>query len=172
MRLNDAYPSIPALVFRGQTRYRTVWRHMRARIEKWARSVVEQQGVIASVLGAGGLEYQDLGLNTWGTSSMPQNHILLADLCVFCEVSGLSFAELLPPSERNLHTHERGQLIDLLRRSRSELLEKCPGSELIPEISAAIDRVEVQASNPLPPREAPTPLLSEARLPPWMRQRI
>lgn len=172
MRLNDAYPEVPALVFRGQTRYRVVWRFMRARIEKWARRVVQDGGVVASMLGAAGLEYRDLGLNTWGSSSMPSEHITLANLLCFCEMSGLTLAELLPPTERALTQHERGELLDLLRRARSELLALDPSNKLTCEISAALDAVTPHVSNPLLPTEAPEPILSAARLPPWMRQRI
>lgn len=172
MRLADAYPEIPALVFRGQTRYRMVWRFMRRRIERWITQHVQAGGVAASALGAVGLEYKDLGLNTWGVNSMPLDHITLKSLCLFCEVSGLQISELLPPSERALTLHEQARLLDLLTRARSALLELEPGHNIIPEISAAIDSVSPAERNPLPPKEEPTPLLSAARLPAWMRQRI
>lgn len=172
MRLNDAYPEIPALVFRGQTRFRNVWRHMRGRIERWITQHVQAGGVAASALGAVGLEYKDLGLNTWGINSMPQEHITLKNLCLFCEVSGLTLAELLPPSERALTLHERTDLLQLLARARSELLALDPNNALVPEISRTLDSVSPAERRPLPPKEEPTPVLSAARLPAWMRQRI
>lgn len=172
MRLADAYPEIPALVFRAQTRYRTVWRGMRRRIDRWALQHVEQGGVVASALGAVGLDYVDLGLNTYGSSSMPLTHIRLADLCAFCEVSGLTLAELLPIQERGLTAHERGELLALLARARSALLEIDPSNALVPEISRTLDLVTQPAPAPLLPKEEPTPELTAARLPFWMRQRI
>jgi hypothetical protein len=90
MRLLDAYPELPALVFRGQTRYQRAWRHARRVIERWALRYAQEGGVVASALGAVGLEYVDLGLNTYGVNSMPLTHITLANLCAFCEVSGLT----------------------------------------------------------------------------------
>jgi hypothetical protein len=81
-------------------------------------------------------------------------------------------AQLLPPSERGLTAGERGQLLDLLQRARTELLEVRPDSSLVPEISSALDSIRQHVPEPLTPKEEPTPILSEARLPPWMRQRI
>jgi hypothetical protein len=128
--------------------------------------------VVASALGAAGLEYRDVGLNSWGVNSMPSNHIHYADLLMFCEMSGIEFAELLPPGERELHTEERADVLDLLRRARSALLESDPDNPLVQEISRVTDNIISVSSPALTPKEEPLAVLAAARLPPWMRQRI
>lgn len=178
MRLNDAYPELPALVFRAQTRYQLVWRHMRKKIEFWALHHYQAGGVVASSLGAVGLSYRDLGLDTWGLQTMPLTHIRLAALLAFCEVSGLRLGDLLPASERELMPSEKTQALELLRRARTALLT--PQGEdrarlvnsLVPLISELLDRASNHPAQPLDPKEAPRAVLDQANLPPWMRQRI